>query len=426
MHERLTRQLRAKSILVLGFGKEGRSSLSFLLKHLPDAVIGIADCNEIEDAAQWLRLKPDLHFHCGQSYLEAVPAYELVLKSPGVHLTETLLRSENISSQTDLFLQAYGEQTIGITGTKGKSTTAGLIHHLLQSLGRKSLLVGNIGLPCFEVVPRIEPQSIIVYELSANQLQVLSRSPHIAVLLNIFEEHLDYFGTYANYKMAKANIFRYAGKDDFLITTTEVIQKLGVSAAIRSKILGFADIPDEIQLKIKGVHNRLNAGAAISALLATGLNHHELVQALPAFDGLPHRLEYLGEKGGIAFYNDSIATVPEATLAALQTLGRVDFLILGGYDRGIRYDKLIDYLRSNPVPYVFLTGIAGARIGKALEDIEGLKSTYFEELEEVLVAVSASAGKTAVCLLSPAAASYDRYKNFEHRGDLFRQLVESL
>lgn len=426
MPERLIGQLRAKSILVLGFGKEGRSSLSFLLKHMPDAVIGIADCNVIDDAAQWLKMKPDLHFHCGPSYLEAIPAYELVLKSPGVLLPETMLRAGNISSQTDLFLQAYGEQTIGITGTKGKSTTAGLIHHLLQSLGRKSLLVGNIGLPCFEVVPRIEAQSTIVYELSANQLQVLSCSPHIAVVLNIFEEHLDYFGTYANYKMAKANIFRFAEKGDFLITTNDVIQKLGGSTPIRSKVLGLADIPDEVQLKIKGMHNRLNAGAAISALRATGLNHHALVQALPYFHGLPHRLEYLGVKGGIAFYNDSIATVPEATMAALETLGRVDFLILGGYDRGIQYNSLIDYLRSNLVPFVFLTGKAGARIGKELEGVEGMHLVYFEELEEVLTTISARAGKTSVCLLSPAAASYDRYKNFEHRGELFRQLVGAL
>lgn len=426
MPERLVNLMRGKSILLLGFGKEGRSSLSFMLKNLPEAEIGIADQNEIADAEQWLKRKSSLKFYCGEKYLDFVRDYDLVLKSPGIRLTQQVLSNGNMSSQTDLFLQAYGHQTIGITGTKGKSTTAGLTHHLLQSLGENALLVGNIGLPCFEVVSQIGDKSLIVYELSANQLQIVSSSPHIAVILNIYEEHLDHFGSYANYKQAKANIFRYAGRNDCLITSKAVLQKLGRTASINPQIVEFTAIPDEITMEIKGLHNRQNAGAAVSALVAAGMDPQMIFRKLPGFKGLPHRLEYLGEKGGISFYNDSIATVPEATIAALQTLGKVDFLILGGYDRGIRYDSLLDYLRSKPVPFVFLTGKAGARMGKALEGAKEMNLHYFEELREVMAMVFARAGKKAICLLSPAAASYDRYKNFEHRGDLFRALFHAL
>ena len=200
--------LRGRKIIILGFGKEGVSSYLFLRKHFPDMPITVADGNpnlrtdEFDD--------PALTYITGEGYDQGLNNYDLILKTPGISLNHLnyFVDTERISSQSDLFLQACHKQVVGVTGTKGKSTTSSLIHHILKSAGRKTLLAGNIGVPFFNIVEQLDDQTTVVAELSAHQLEFIHRSPDYAVLLNIYQEHLDHFNSFNNYQIAKLNITR--------------------------------------------------------------------------------------------------------------------------------------------------------------------------------------------------------------------------
>lgn len=417
--------LHGHSILVLGFGREGRSTLAFLQYHLPEANIGIADREVIPPET----LPQQHHYQLfeGENYLNAVKDFELIIKTPGIPTRLLNLKNHQLlTSQTDLFLAAFHHQTIGISGTKGKSTTSSLIFHLLKSTGYNCLLTGNIGIPCFDVIAQIKPDTQVVFELSAHQLENVRHSPHIAVLLNIFEEHLDHFGSFEAYREAKLNLIRFVHADDFVILHRDL---LGYAQNINGNLKLFPSntLPQMFSLQLVGHHNQWNAEAALMAVEAAGVPPKKLWQPLADFKGLPHRLEYLGKNAGVHFYNDSIATIPEACVAALTTLKKVDFLLLGGFDRGIRYEILTDYLQQHPVPHLLLTGAVGHRIAKLLPQNNPLMQFHFyDEMENAFQVIKDQMKPDDICLLSPAASSYDKYKNFEHRGEVFKALVRAL
>ncbi|MBR5082175.1 MAG: UDP-N-acetylmuramoyl-L-alanine--D-glutamate ligase [Bacteroidales bacterium] len=431
--DQILNRLRGKRILILGFGREGRSTLHFLNKYLPDAIVAVADKNEME-AVQYF----------GTGYLEAMYDYDIVIKTPGISLLNFDTKGVEITSQTDLFLSQFQAQTIGITGTKGKSTTTSLIYHLLKSSGRDAILTGNIGIPCFDVMEDIKPESIVVYELSAHQLEYVHNSPRVGVLLNIFEEHLDHFGTMSRYAAAKLNIMRYMGEDDTAViheTLMEDAWRLFVNNIVFS-LFDIDDLIERTALPLIGEHNLLNVKAALLACYAYGVDIRELIPHLYTFKPLEHRLEPVGTFDGVTFVNDSISTIPQAAISACQALGRVDFLLLGGFDRGIDYQPLVDYLKEHPVQHLLFTGKAGERMMEMIrkdgvstgsttcntevpEPVEGPTLFYYASMEAAFAYLSTYAQPGDVCLLSPAASSYDQYKNFEERGRKFKALAES-
>ncbi len=413
-------RLRGKRILILGFGREGKSTLSFLNKYLPDADVAVADKNEMETVQYF-----------GTGYLEAMYNYDIVIKTPGISLKDFDTKDVEITSQTDLFLSQFHAQTIGITGTKGKSTTTSLIYHLLKSSGHDAILTGNIGIPCFDIMEDIKPDSIVVYELSAHQLEYVHNSPRVGVLLNIFEEHLDHFGTMARYAEAKLNIMRYMGEDDMAVIHESLMEdawRLFVNNIVFS-LFDIDDLVDCTALPLIGEHNLLNVKAALLACYAYGVDVRELVPHLYSFKPLEHRLEPVGTFSGVTFVNDSISTIPQAAISACQALGRVDFLLLGGFDRGIDYQPLVDFLKAHPVPHLLFTGKAGERmmqlIAEVPEPVEGPTVFYYSTMEEAFAYMAAHAKPGDLCLLSPAASSYDQYKNFEERGAKFKRLAAS-
>ena len=413
MFDLVLNRLRDKRILILGFGREGRSTAAFLGKYLPEAPVAVADKNPMEGVA-----------HSGENYLQAIYNYDIVIKTPGISLKDFDTKGVEITSQTDLFLSQFHHQTIGISGTKGKSTTTSLIYHLLKESGRDAILTGNIGIPCFDIMERICEDSIVVYELSAHQLEYVHNSPRVGVLLNVFEEHLDHFGTFERYKQAKFNLLRYMGADDFAVVHDSLMMEtldLGVNNVSFSR-MDF-DI-DEDALPILGPHNLLNAKAALCACAAYGVDVREVIPHLYTFKPLEHRLEPVGTFGGVTFINDSISTIPQAAIAACQTLGRVDFLLLGGFDRDIDYMPLVDYMAEHPVPHLLFTGKAGDRMMAMLERVPVQKARY-SSMEEAFEYIAAHARSGDVCLLSPAASSYDQYKNFEERGRKFKRLAQA-
>ena len=424
MIDSICRRLSGKRILIAGFGREGKSTLRFLQQYMPEAIVGIADKNET--AFQDID-KERYKLYFGDEYLKASSDYDVVIKTPGISVKDIDIDFSKITSQTDLFLEAFHNQVIGITGTKGKSTTSTLIYHLIKESGNDAILAGNIGIPILDCVNDINERTIIVYELSAHQLQFINRSPHVGILLNVFEEHLDHFGTFEKYKDAKVNVLRYMSDDDVAVVNQSTVngQQSTVAHCIDFDNADFEDYNINWEdIPLLGEHNKMNIKAALCACKSYGLSVEDLIPHLYTFKSLEHRQEYVGIFKGVKFYNDSISTIPQATIAALKTIKNVNFLLLGGFDRGIDYEPLVTYLKENPLPYILITGQAGQTIKDKLQTAE-YKGNILEytDMESAFVMMKQYAKSGDVCLLSPAAASYDRDKNFEERGRVFKEFA---
>ncbi len=416
MKNDIIQYLRNKSILILGYGKEGQAALDFVQKNLPDNAVAIADKNPLEIDGVLSFSGPDYLRHCKD--------FDVVIKSPGVEIKDYLDEDtkEKITSLSDLFLCFCQNPIIGITGTKGKSTTSSLIYHILTSCGKKAVLTGNIGQACFDVIDKLDYETIVVFELSCHQLEFVKASPHVAILLNLYEEHFDHYAKPEDYFRAKKNIYRFQTSEDILIYG-DIFQHASREeiAALDAETIEISSIPirdDEIETTLIGQHNRGDIKAAIRACQGFGLSKQECLNAVKSFHGLPHRLEYVGKYSDIIFYNDSIATAQEATMNAVQALGQVNTIILGGMDRGIDYTHLVDFLRDSNVRNVILLPNTTKRF-MDLFNASSYKQRLFaaKDMQEAVDIAFRETEKDKICLLSPAAASYGFYTNFKERGE---------
>ena len=428
--EQLKALLQGRKILIAGYGREGQSTERLIRRLLPEAPYTVAV--QVENG-KWKDRNGEWH--------EDWP-FDMVIKSPGIPTFHFPLSTFHLTSLTDLFLQVYGGLTIGVTGTKGKSTTASFIHHLLPG----SILAGNIGIPLFDILDDLREDSIVVAELSCHQLEVLHRSPHIAVLLNLYQEHLDHYDNYLGYKMAKMQIglHQQAGDHFFYCTDNEELRSLVESEKCKMEgelhPYSINNITDEerdlLQVcPLVGEHNRSNvlvASCVASLVTRQPLSGFRL--PISTFQGLRHRIEKIGTYAGITWYDDSISTIPEATIAAVRALGRVDTLILGGFDRGIDYTPLVDFLTqaikqssNQTIKNLVFVGAAGRRIYQEFSIFIFQFSILIEDdYKKIVPWCAAHTPQDGVVLLSPAAASYDAFKNFEHRGDFFREQILKL
>jgi UDP-N-acetylmuramoylalanine--D-glutamate ligase len=421
---------------------------------LPTLHLTIADQNKKVAEDEILKKDGFIDFHLGEGYLEGLNDFDLILKSPGITLKDISYKPDlaSITSQTDLFLRRYSSQIIGITGTKGKSTTSTLIYHILGLADKKSVLMGNIGRPAFDFIDEIDPETIMVYELSSHQLEYVRRSPHVAVLLNFYQEHLDAYKSFEDYQLAKMNIAKCQVIGDRLIFNNDderirhYISSMNIQGSLAFSLHTLLDDGCSIRdnqivyssggknesifdlskkIRLKGEHNLMNIMAAVCACKETGIDNEIIAEGISSFRGLEHRMEYVGEINGIQFYNDSIGTIPEACIEAIKTLETVDTLILGGFDRGIDYSGLARFLSASGIRNLIFTGDAGRRILHEIKDIKKPTQTLFlisrfDEFKEIAFNVTE---KGRICLLSPAAASYDEFQNFEVRGKRFKELV---
>jgi len=445
-------------VALLGFGQEGQSTFHTLRRYVPGLQLSVCDRSP-EVASLRERFDPDgqAAWWTGAGYLEGLREADLIIRSPGIpfRVLEGLGLQAAVESQTGLFLALFRDRIAGITGTKGKSTTSSLLHHILSSAGKRSVLAGNIGRPVFELIPDMREDTLVVFEMSSHQLQYVSQSPHAAVLLNLFPEHLDHYASYEEYGQAKANICRWQHKGDavFYNLENEGIRSLMGQMAIPSSriVLGrggdyharfegndlLLRLPArEVRLKdlagrvrLPGRHNLMNVAAAAAVAVHLGVDTDFLPRAVEGFEGLPHRLEHCGTVGGVQFFNDSISTVPESTLAAIDTLPRTAALILGGHDRGVDYGVMIRRIGQSGIPTLVFVGEAGRRMmGLAcnLTSYRGKQCLMAGSFDEAFSLAAAACRAGDVCLLSPAAASYDSFANFRERGDRFRALVAGL
>lgn len=446
-----------KRVLILGYGREGKSTLKLLRASCPETDLTVADLNS-EIILQNPELNStDIKVISGPGYLEHIHHYDLVIKSPGISLHHAGIPFDpsKISSQTDLFLQAYGSQTVGITGTKGKSTTSSLLYHIFKGYTSNCLLAGNIGIPLFDLVPHINPETRIVCELSSHQLEFISRGPHVAILLNLFQEHLDHYASFYHYQLAKMQIGLKQEKNDaFIFHAADMniaelmhanqpqsrlfplynneFSKNGIGISGNHIILRYADnerilLPSEPETKLPGPHNLLNIMAASAAASLMNIPAQSVAQGVASFSPLEHRIEFVGVFRNKYYYNDSISTIPEATMAAITTLHKVNTLILGGFDRGIDYSALILFLADRKDIRLVFTGPAGMRMKKMLDTLSSENVTYemADSFDQAVNIASQLTPEGGICLLSPAASSYDSFKNFEERGRRFKDLVSN-
>jgi UDP-N-acetylmuramoyl-L-alanine---L-glutamate ligase len=452
----LRRTFEGKRIAILGFGLEGRSTYRHIRKLWPSVHLNICDRNLlISQSAEYKSACPDDSWFLGDDYLNGLEKTDIIVKSPGISFKELQgVSKAHMTSQTELFLEAFRDQVVGITGTKGKSTTSSLLYHILIAADKPALLAGNIGTPCFELLDKIKEDSIIIFEMSSHQLETVKASPHIAFLLNIFREHLDHYDSYDAYKEAKMNIARWQKEGDLLFYNSDNHE---VDKLVRGLVTDATQLPlrlspgkgdgvwyDDADLVLSinglhkrfpdianrrllpGVHNLLNISAAAGAAALLDVPDEIITDSVAAFSGLPHRMEYVGTFGGVNYYNDSIATIPEAAMEALKSLPDTSVLILGGKDRGLHYEALIDFLAAGQLEIILFTGETALRMHEFTKDHPGFKSkeciiaNSFEDAVK-LACRMAPAGSTV--LLSPAAASYDIFRDFKARGERFKELV---
>lgn len=449
--EKFDKYFSGKSILIMGFGTEGRSTLDFLTKYYPDCKIAIYDKNV-------LRLGKDIRFIAGE--IDHIhDKFDLIIKSPGIPLSDDFIQRYKavISSQTDIFLREFHSQTIGITGTKGKSTTVSLLHSILTDCGKNSILAGNIGVPVFDIIPEIGDSSLIVLELSSHQLQFIKKAPHISAILNVYPEHLDFYRNFIEYRSAKMNIIKMQDENDRIIFPVKEFEGFEKkSASFPYEIIIDGDVAivyycnNSIQLslkcvELKGSHNLYNIGAALIASQLAGCDMKDAVRSAYQFKGLEHRLEFFGNYRGIDFYNDSISTIPQATVAAIKAFDNsVGSLILGGHFRGeeITWEVLTDELKKSAVDNIFFLPDTGRLmyddfIKSGFKEFTGNGSSVIQwnnkqtrcffcgTLDDVIALVFKYTRIGSVCLLSPASSSYNMFKNFEERGGYFKEKVKN-
>jgi len=426
-------ELEQKKVLILGFGKEGQDSFLFLRKKFPGKTIGVADqltSAKLSLSARKL-LRRDIHtrLHFGKNYLRSLKHYDIIIKSPGIapRILKPYLKSkQKITSQTNIFFQNCPGIIIGITGTKGKSTTASLISEVLTHGGVKAHLVGNIEIPVLQFLHKAATDDVFVYELSSFQLEYLKTSPHIAVFLNLYPEHLDHHETFATYANAKANITRFQSKQDFLIFNIQDKNVRKIAEKSKAKKIPFSSK--------KSSATKLLLVASSEPALVIGelfnIPKTTIAKAIKNFKPLEHRLEFVGKYRGIEFYNDSLATIPEATAAAIHALGKnTDTLILGGFDRGLSFRVLAIQIMQTNIQTVILFPTTGQKIWKSIQMVSKKKTLpqhfFANSMRQAVRLCYEHTNKGKICLLSPASSSFNMFQDYKDRGKQFKTLVKS-
>ncbi len=357
--------------------------------------------------------------------------YEVIFRTPGLpYLSQAIQQAKEkgseISSQTKLFFKICPAPIIGITGTKGKGTTSSLIAHILKTAGRKVWLGGNIGRDPFEFIDQVEHDHLVVLELSSFQLQDMDQSPHVAVVLSITPDHLNYHHDFEEYIKAKSTIIAFQGLDDFAILDSSLpdwFKELGEG----KKIINDRYIARPYHSHLIGNHNLENISAAVSVARLYDISDDVIAKAIAEFKPLEHRLQIVGEKNGITFVDDSISTNEESTVAAIKSFRQPVIAILGGSSKGVEYKLLgsmIDELKN--LKAVIVVGEVADQILESIKGFQGQILTGAKNMSEIFDQVKEVAVAGDVVLLSPAAASFDMYKDYKDRANQFIREMNQL
>lgn len=440
--------LRGRKVAVWGAGREGRAAVTAIAAHGP------ADLVAVDDSANFLSLPWDgplaeaAPLVTGDEGFARLAAADVVVRSPGVPQTHPWLmelrrQGATVTQGTSLWMADHGDRTIGVTGSKGKSTTSSLISHLLTAVDRPNVFGGNIGVPTLDL-PEAE---LYVLELSSYQCSDLTDSPRVAVVTALFPEHLDAHGGEREYYRDKLNLLAY-GPRTVVVNGADprLAFELGDRAAVRAGTADSVNVatgPDgtpwfhrvdqplfpRAVLPLVGRHNEGNLCVALAVLDALGIDLVErkdaLAVAVAEFQGLAHRLTEIADPSGLTFVDDTLATSPYAAIHAIDAYdGRPLTVIVGGNDRGVDYTPLREHLAERELTVVGIPD-SGPRIIGALDGLPKVRTELVDDLAEAVQLARQVTPAGGVVLLSPAAPSYGRFRNFEHRSEVFAEAIRA-
>ncbi|MDD5032133.1 MAG: UDP-N-acetylmuramoyl-L-alanine--D-glutamate ligase [Patescibacteria group bacterium] len=469
-------ELQNKKIFILGYGMENRALVDFLIKKKINCEITICDANNVKTR---FIASQKITWRLGKNYDRGLDEFDIISRIAGYPLSKLphpspLLNRRGgkkgkrpiISSPVKLFFDfCPSKNIIGITGTKGKGTTASLIYAILKKAGKRVFLGGNIGVPMFSFMDKIKKNDWVILELSSFQLEDMKVSPKIAVITNFYQEHLkpvdpvnpNFHKTLADYWKAKANIFKHQDKGDKLIINKNLKSRIK-NYQLKGKVIYFSK--SDLESRLLGEHNKENIAAAVAVAKTLGLKEKAIAKAVAGFKGLPHRLEFVKKVNGVSFYNDSFATTPENTIAALNSFSAPIILLAGGADKGSSFKELAKVIRKKVYPVRNLslnrinsTGIIsksnseaeqqdiisnGVKLvilfaGKATPRLkkELLKAGFLKEkikpagsMEKALTIARKNAKNKDIILLSPGCASFGLFKNYKERGQQFKNKIK--
>lgn len=393
--------LGMEKALILGYGKEGQTTEKYVKKFYPRIKIGIADTK------------------LDKKYLKKIGDYDMVIKAPGIK--KELVAAPYTTATNIFFSKILGKNIIiGVTGSKGKSTTASLMYAILKAAGKNVELLGNIGKPMLErLLKPVNKNTIFVLELSSYQLDDIKFSPYISVATNLFPEHMDYHGSVKKYYEVKKNIINFQKYGDYFVYNQKNKEIKKWIKNYKGKALPFAK--NNFKTSLVGQHNQDNIGAAVSVARILKIKESIIKKAIKNFKGLPHRLEFVGEFKGIKFYDDAISTTPESTIMAIKALKNIGTIFLGGEDRGYNFSALEKEIKRYKIKNVVLFPDSGNKIHLKSANILKTKS-----MKEAVIFSFQHTQKGKICLLSCASPSYSLWKNFEEKGDQFQLFIKKL
>ncbi len=446
--------LKGKRVAVLGIGVSNQP----LIRLLASAGIAVTACDKRERSA-FDGIIEELEglgarFCLGEDYLEHLDGMDVIFRTPGMRpdlpqLVKAAGQGAEITSEMEVFLSVCPCRILAVTGSDGKTTTTSILAGLLKAEGYTTHVGGNIGTPLLDRAGEMEDTDLVVLELSSFQLMTMKQSPNVAVVTNLSPNHLDVHKGMEEYVEAKKNLFLHQSVEDKLILNADNPITASFVSEGRGEVVTFSRLGDQADITVQdgvicrrgepvlpvkdilipGVHNVENYMAAIAA--SEGLVSDETILAFAkTFGGVAHRIELVREVNGVRYYNDSIASSPTRTIAGLRSFAQKVILIAGGYDKNIPYDDLGPEVVAS-VSRLILVGATAPKIRAAVEGAEGydpadLPIEEYFTLSDAVNAAHRAAKPGDVVLLSPASASFDQFKNFEQRGNAFKQFVTQL
>ncbi len=420
-------------VAILGFSREGISTLRFLRKQ--KVVFGLPQ----KDIEYWvldyktdLKIPTGIHSKTGKGYLDSLKEFDIIIRSPGIPYNRQELKTARkagvqMTSLTKIFFEYCPAKIIGITGTKGKGTTATILYQILKASKKDVYLVGNIGTPALDLLPKIKKSSLVVFELSSFQLQDLETSPHIAIVLGIAPDHLDAHKNFKEYVQAKSHIASFQKKTDWVFYDSRnkyaqliANKSSGHKVSIGSEINPLLSPSD---LYLPAPHLIHNASLAVAVAQKLGCSETTIKKAVRKFRGYEHRLELVDKINSVSFYNDSASANPLATIAAIKAFKEPIIIIAGGKDRNLDYRPMAKAMDRPPVKLIILIGENKKKIQEHIKKTPTLTASSLKKAVEIAAKKSE---KNNVVLLSPGSASFDMFKNYEDRGQQFKATVKSL
>lgn len=424
-------------IAIAGYGLEGESNYRYWSSDLNNSIT-IVDQRQPDRA-----IPSNVETIIGEDAFDKLQNFDIVVRTAGL-APRKIQTDGKVWSSTNEFFAKCPSRIIGVTGTKGKGTTASLIASILECAGKKVWLLGNIGKPALDVLHQIDADDIVVYELSSFQLYDLERSPNIAVLLFIEQEHLDVHKDMADYIEAKSNITKFQTTDDILVYNQTNPYSKAIAAGSSATLVGYPNettahvekgyfyyneqkICSVDSLSLVGEHNYDNTCAAIDAVWAIIDNYEVIERGINAFKGLPHRLQFIREVGSVGYYDDSIATTPSSAIAALKSFDKPKVIILGGSSKGSDFTELGRELTRHNVKAI-LIGAESHNIADAcrLAGFDDFEIMDYVSMDQIVVRAQSLSSPGGVVLLSPSSASFGLFKNYIDRGDQFIAAVNKL